>query len=367
MAGAKRKLQGEQEYKPEKDAGNGSPKKPTARAKKAKVAAVDTSKPTGKPCRQWNQEENEKIKLGLLNYKNDYSKIKNFFFKDDPSVTTKDINNHIQNTPELKAIQNSNLVQVRNEKLDLFRKKLATEQLVITKSENNQMKPIIEISDVDRPKSIGGKEFVIPNESFLYFQPFMKAIPTHYIYFQRRYLTAKINVDYDEDKNHLIWEFIDQPDLLEEELCESNLIKKYPKIQEVQYSSPTRSFVSITVAPEDAMLETTKRYDHDTPNGALLEVWVERRIKRDKGSLKAPNTNLKIRTTTAHPLMPNQNQIPQINNNSQFSHFNPTIKLIDSSSLQNEVESRKKQNQELRKRELQMIILEMKKKWKIVS
>jgi hypothetical protein len=320
------------DYAPDKD-GEANTKQ-TRVPKKSKVAAVDTPKPNAaKPIKQWTKMENEQLQLGLVNYGNNYSKLKELFFQNDDSVKPKDINNHISNTPELKRIQQSNLSKDRDKKLAEFQKSVAAEKSIVP--QNISTTPSILVSDIhiDRPKSVGGKEYVIPDESFLYFQPFMKSTPNHYVYFQRRYLTTKINVDYDEEKSYLIWDFIDQPQLLEEELFETKLIKKYPKISEVPFSSPTRSFQSITVVPEDAMLETTTRYDSDTPNGALLEIWIERRIRRDKSSLKAPNSNLKISTTTTRPLMPSQNSFQP--------KFYPHNNKLLPSSFPNHSESRK--------------------------
>jgi len=322
------------DYAPDQDSEANS--KQTRVTKKSKVAAVDTPKPNAaKPIKQWTKMENEQLQLGLVNYGNNYSKMKELFFQNDDSVKPKDINNHIFNTPELKRIQQSNLSKDRDKKLAEFQKSVAAEKSIV--QQNISTSPSILVSEIDRPKSVGGKEYVIPDESFLYFQPFMKSTPNHYVYFQRRYLTTKINVDYDEEKSYLIWDFIDQPQLLEEELRETKLIRTYPNISEVPFSFHTRSFRSITVVPEDAMLETTTRYDSDTPNGALLEIWIERRIRRDKSSLKAPNSNLKISTTTTHPLMPSQNSFQP-----KSSKSNPHNNMLPSSSFPNLSESRKK-------------------------
>jgi hypothetical protein len=298
MTTRNKRKQKDTEYVP--DEGSDDHAKPTRTAKKSKVAAVDTPKPTAGALRQWTTAENEQLQLALANYGNNYSKMKEIFFQNDDSVKPKDIGNHISNTPELKRIQQSNLSKDRDKKLAEFQKSAAAEKSLVT--QNFSTSPSILVSDIDRPKSVGGKEYVIPDESFLYSQPFMKSTPNYYIYFQRRYLTMRINVDYNEEKSYLIWEFIDQPELLEEEIWETNLFRRYPNIREVPSSSSTRTFKSITVVPEDAMLETTQRFDIDTPNGALLEIWIERRIRRDKSSLKAPNSNLKVRTTTTHPL-----------------------------------------------------------------
>jgi len=323
------------DYAPDQD-GEASTKQTRVTSKKTKVAAVDTPKPNAaKPIKQWTKMENEQLQLGLVNYGNNYSKMKELFFKNDDSVKPKDINNHISNTPELKRIQQSNLSKDRDKKLAEFQKSVAVEKSIVPQNISTTS-PSILVSDIDRPKSVGGKEYVIPDESFLYFQPFIKSTPNHYVYFQRRYLTMKINVDYDEEKSYLIWDFIDQPQLLEEELRETKLIRRYPNISEVPFSFPTRSFQSITVVPEDAMLETTTRYDSDTPNGALLEIWIERRIRRDKSSLKAPNSNLKISTTTTHPLMPSQNSFQH-----KSSKSNPHNKKLLPSSFPNHSESRK--------------------------
>jgi hypothetical protein len=295
-----------------------------------KPAAVDTPKPNATPVRVWTDEENEKIRLGLLNYGNDYSKIKELWFKNDGSVKPKTISNHISNIPNLKEIQQSNLAKIRDKKLEEFTKKAESEKARQSPTEketshNNQVKnnilalpnpnQMIAVSDVDRPKSIGGPELVIPNESFLFFQPFLKSTPSHYVYIQRRYLTMKINIDYNEEKNYLIWEFVDTAELLEEELHETLLNEKYPNIYEVPFSSPIRSFQSITVVPEDCMLETTTRRDRNTPCGAIVEVWIERRVRRDKSTLKAPNMNIKIKSTTTQPLF-------HYNNNDDSNHFN---------------------------------------------
>lgn len=57
--GTKRKINDDGDFVPSEEAAS-------KQTKKTKLSAVDTPKPIPKPVRKWTQEENEKLKLGIL-------------------------------------------------------------------------------------------------------------------------------------------------------------------------------------------------------------------------------------------------------------------------------------------------------------
>jgi len=150
----------------------------------------------------------------------------------------------------------------------------------------------------------------------------LKVVKDKYCYFYRHHSGYIIDVDYNDElriltfESRLIVNF-----MLEEEIRETHLFRNDSTFRDLRLDDEERYQPTIVFekVPEDAILDgSIQRFNLDTPGGKIVEIWVFRKVGRDRNHLKGPiYSNITASTVTKYPQNRNNSIVyqPDFNNN----------------------------------------------------
>jgi hypothetical protein len=265
-----------------------------------KVSAVDRL-----PGHKFTSVDEACVANALKVHGNSYSKIQKQHY---PHLKPKDIQNYVMRTESLKEIAEQVHENVRDERKRKFDEVLQNSLVQTSKTKKTKSEAgHVTIQEDERSDFPIEKEngMVLTPQHFLTPLPFIVEREDKYVYFIRTHLAQLVDIDVNDEKDHLIFTFETENKLLPEELKQTKLFESDKNLQVV--SDQSMNACCVIPIPEDAAIEEIDRFGHDTPAGALVEVWLPKKKKVNlKDKLKAPrfkNINSTIQTTQklAHP------------------------------------------------------------------
>jgi len=235
-----------------------------------KLAAIDRQPPKRRKTVTWKSGDDEKIRLGLINYKNDYAKIKTLFFK-ERDITGKDIANRVANNDDLKSIKDSNLNNAKQVAITKFRNNCRPDTDEedtsscgnSSESEEDEDEKEVIPNNITTPKILNNGCIIVPNETFLREVPFFdNTEKDKYRFAMRFHLSQYLDVQILPIEKVIEWKFTNVDVLTDSERkCVGN--QDMFLIQ-----SQNRISIQHTPLPEDVDLSREVEFlSHDTTSG----------------------------------------------------------------------------------------------------
>jgi hypothetical protein len=226
---------------------------------------------------EWSEKEDEVLRIGLLTYGNDYSKMKDKFFSDRIDIKAHDINNHISNTPHLKQIQDSNLKKHRAKSIQDFHDSVNNERALVLRDDSESDEDDDNCSnncecqqEITTPIQLKNGYFLVPNETFLRDSPFYYEAPESYKFCMRQHLGQFLDVQLLKEEKILEWRFTALTVLTQDEMSKVG--------QEMILTEKDNSLsIQHTKLPMDVDLSARPIYtERNTDIGKILQVEIKK-------------------------------------------------------------------------------------------
>lgn len=185
--------------------------------KKSKYSSANGTPPPDEKTERvkWSKEDNDKIRQSLIRNGNDYKKIKSLHFASRNEITARNISNHVNGDSELKKIQQANLIQSRETKIQQFRDHNSSERSIVLRDNSDESEEDDNEQDececcgklVMTPTILSNGQVLIPNIQYLRESAFFKSNKTDYYFVMRQHLGQYLDCEILREQRLIQWKF----------------------------------------------------------------------------------------------------------------------------------------------------------------